>query len=188
MRFKPRTILVVFISSLIISSVLAITMFSFYAYIEWKANNDRRNYRQSVLELNGELFGKYVIVNLRAQVDTDGAFRGKPIVVGTIRNNSDKTIYSLKLKISFAEADEHVVYVDTFYPIGPGTESLVNIGEFGNTTRKFLLKGDSISFNHQLTNCPTEVFNYLISRLKLAKGANEMLLKLSYKTEALDIR
>ena len=171
MRLKPRTIPVIALSSLIIASVLALTIFGFYAYLEWKEKNMRRNYKLLLYDLNGQLFDKYITVNLQAKIERDGIFKGEPVVWGAIENKSNKKIYSLKLKIAFSNLTQQVVYVDTFYPIGL---------ELGS--------GDSISFTHQLKNCPAEVLDYLKSKLKFAKFTHAKPLELVYKIEGLDIK
>jgi hypothetical protein len=173
MRLKPRTIPVIALSSLIIASVLALTIFGFYAYLEWKEKNIRRNYKLLTEDINGELFAKYIIVNLQAKIEERGTFKEKSVVTGTIKNTSKKKIYSLRLKISFSDKNEKVVYVDTFYPIGPEI---------------FLAEGDSISFTHQIKNHPKEVLDYLKSKLRFAKSAYTKPLKLAYKIEGLDIK
>ena len=188
MRLKPRTIPVIALSSLIIVSVLALTIFGFYAYLEWKEKNIKRNYRFLLKDINGQLFDKYIVVNLRAKIERGGAFKGKPVVSGTITNKSNKKIYSLKLKIAFSRPSEQVVYVDTFYPIGLELESPINIVDIVKKTKNFLSEGDSISFTHQLKNCPTEVLDYLKAKLKFAKFTEAKPLDLTYKIEGVDIK
>jgi len=188
MRLKPRTIPVIALSSLIIVSVLALTIFGFYAYLEWKEKNIRRNYRLLLEDINGQLFYKYIIVNLRAKIEKGGTFKGKPVVSGAIINKSNKKIYSLKLKIALSRPNEQVVYIDTFYPIGLEFESPINIGDIAKKTKNFLSEGDSISFTHQLKNCPTEVLDYLKAKLKFAKSTEAKPLNLTYKIEGLDIK
>ena len=188
MRVKPRTIPVIVFSSLIISSVLALTIFGFYAYLEWKEKNMQRSYRLALYDLNAHLFGKYISINLRAKIDKKDVFKGKPIIVGTIKNASNKKIYSLKLKVAFQDSQGQVVYVDTFYPIGFDYESPVHISDITKKTKNFLLEGDSISFTYRLRNCPPIVMDYLKSRLKLINRERVEPLKLTHKIEGLDIR
>lgn len=188
MRLKPRTLPTIILSSLIISSVLVLTIFGFYTYLEWKEKNIRRNYKLALYELNGQLFGKYIIINLQAKIAQEGIFKGEPIVLGTIKNTSNKKIYSLRLKIAFYAPDRQVVYVDRFYPIGLDFESLVNISDITKKTKNFLLEGDSISFKHQLKNCPPKISNFLKSKLKFAKFEYAEPLELEYKIEGVDIR
>ncbi len=185
---KNRTALVIAFSSVIISSVLALTIFGFYAYLGWKEKEIRRNYRIALYDLNAKTFEKYVIVKLDARFDDEGIFKGKPIVRVTIKNTSRKTIYSLRLKIAFYDKKHRTVYVDTFYPVGPELESLVNIADMTKMTKNFLLEGDSISFKHRLKACPPKVLEYLKSKRKFAGLGVSEPLKLEYKIVGLDIR
>lgn len=187
-HIKNRTALVIAFSSVIISSVLALTIFGFYAYLGWKEKEIRKNYKVALYDLNAKTFEKYVIVKLDARFDTEGIFKGKPIVRGTIKNTSRKTIYSLRLKLAFYDKEHRTVYVDTFYPVGLELESLVNIADIRKMTKNFLLEGDSISFKHRLKNCPPKVLEYLKSKRKFAGLGVSEPLKLEYKIAGLDIR
>jgi len=185
MRLKPRPTLVIMVSSVIIASVLALTTFGFYAYLEWKKKNIRENHRLALRDLNGRLYEKYIAINLSAEIAGRGKLKGKPIIRGSIKNNSNKTIYALKLKAAFYDPKNRVIYVDTFYPVGQEFEALIDIVD---VTKNFLEKGDSVSFTHQLKNCPPEVTNHLKSKLKFAKFVYAEPLKLKYKIEELDLR
>ena len=188
MHIRPRPTLVIALSSLIIAAVLALTVFGFYAYLGWKKKHMERVYRLALYGRNATLFDRYIKVNLTAQIEKSGAFRGGPVLSGTIKNLSNKKIYSLKLKVLFYDPDRRVVYHDTFYPIGLDFESLVNISDIAKETKNFLLEADSISFKHKLKNCPAEVMAYLGSKLKFAKAAPLRPLLVEYKIEGLDIR
>lgn len=185
---KTRTTLVVALSSVIISSVLALTIFGFYAYLEWKQKTVRESHKLALYDLNGKLYDKYISLGLHAKIDKEDTFKNKPIVWGTIKNNSGKKIYSLRLKISFRDASERVLYVDTFYPIGLELEHLIKIVDITKKTRNFMGQGDSISFKHQLNNCPIQVLDYLKEKSKFAKFYPDGALELTHKIEGLDIR
>ncbi|MGB2705650.1 MAG: hypothetical protein WBC74_02170 [Candidatus Omnitrophota bacterium] len=185
MRIKQTSTLVIIISSSVIVAVLALTLFGFYAYLEWKEQNIRKNYRIALYDLNARVFGKYILINLQAKFGTEGASRGRPVVEGTVKNTSNKKIYSLKLKVSFCDPKRQVVYVEGFYPVGTEPESLVNIG---GITENFLKENDSISFKHQLKNCPQEVNDYLKAKSKFSKLSDVGRLSLVYKIEGLDIK
>lgn len=188
MRLKPRTIPIIVFSSLIIASVLSLTIFGFYAYLEWKENTMRRNYKFALYDLNSYLFEKYLVIDIWSKIGTEDIFKGKPIVWGTIKNTSNKKIYSLRLKISFCTPQGQVIYLDRFYPIGLELESLINISDITKKTENFLQEGDSISFKHQLKNCPPQVLNYLKAKSKFAKIERTQPLELVHKIEGLDIR
>ena len=134
MIIKQRGPLVITISSLVIASVLALTLFGFYAYLEWKQKNIEDSHRLAVYEFDARLFGKYIIVYLEAKTDAGGIFKGKPVVEGTIKNTSNKTIYSLKLKIALRDREDKVIYADTFYPVWAEPEFLINIASGTDTS------------------------------------------------------
>ena len=185
MIIKRKSILIVAASSTLIALVLVLTLFGFYAYLEWEEAHSRRNYTKSLYDLNGRVFRRFIVVALQARIADAMPFSGKPVVAGTIKNNSNKTIYSLKMKIALHDSAQRVVYIDTFYPIGLERESIIDTG---HTTRNFLLQGDSLSFTHYLKKCPLEVVEHLASQLKFAKEDDFRPLELKYTIEELDIR
>lgn len=188
MLIKRTSSLVIILSSATIICVLALTTFGFYAYLEWKEKNTRRHYRLATYEMNAELFGKYVIIYSQAKIGTEGIFNNRPIVEGTIKNTSNKKIYSLKMKVSFRDAEGHIVFVDTFYPIGTDIDVLSNIAEMTSSMKSFLLEGDSISFTYRLKNCPQKVLDHLRSKLHLAKVKSAEGLEFIHKVEGLALR
>jgi len=185
MRIKRTSALVIVVSSSVIVTVLALTLFGFYAYLEWKEADTAKNYRLGLYDLNARVFAKHILVNLQAKLGTEGASKGKPVIEGTVKNVSNKKIHSLKLRIAFYDPEQRVIYVDKFYPIGSDPESLVNISGFDEN---FLKEHDSISFKHPLKNYPQEIESYLGSRSKFAKLPGGETLSLVYKIEGLDIK
>jgi len=188
MRIKSRTTPIIVLSSLIIISVLLLTMFGFYVYLEWKNKNALRNYNLAIYDLNGQLYKKNILINLEAKIGKKGMLKGRPVIAGTIKNNSNKRIYSLKLKVYFSDETQRVLCVNTFYPVGSEFEPFVNLPDVRKNTKNFLAESDSISFTHQLGNCPPRVLNYLKSHLKFAKpGKGKEKLQFTYKIEGLDL-
>ena len=185
MGIKKKSLLIIILSSLVISSVMALTLFGYYAHLEWKEKGARRNYRRAVYEMNAKLYGKNVSISLQAKIDRGDNFKDKPIVEGAIKNNTGKKISALKLKIAFYDNAQRVVYADSFYPVGSRFERIV---ELGDTTESFLEEGDSLSFTHLLRNCPPKVIAYLKSKLKFAKDTGPRPFKLKLDIEEMDIR
>jgi len=185
MRIKRTSALVIVVSSSVIVAVLALTIFGFYAYLEWKETDIVKGYRLALYDLNARVFDKHVLVDLQAKLGAESVSTGKPIVEGTVRNASNKKVYSLRLRIAFCDSQRQVIYVDKFYPIGTEPESLVSVG---GITENFLKEHDSISFKHPLKNCPQEIENYLRTRSKFVKQPNVEALSLVYKIEGLDIK
>lgn len=185
MRIKRVSTLVIAISSLVIMSVLGLTIFGFYAYLGWKVKDIRQNYKLALYDLNGRVFGRYITLKLYPVISDRGAFKGKPVVEGTVENSSNKRIYSLKLKIAFYDPERRVVYVDRFYPVGLALEPPVNAP---GATENFLRENDSISFVQPLKNCPPEVLLFLKSRSGFARDRGTEQFDFEYKIEGIDIR
>lgn len=188
MVIKGKSPLIITISSLVIACALALTVFGFYAYLEWKAKNTKRNYRLSAYDLDAHLFAKYIALELKPKLDMQDAPTGAPIIEGTVKNTSRKKIYSLKIKIAFVDPSGEVLYVDTLCPVGVDLESPVNLGDMTRKTRNFLLEGDSVSFTYRLKNCPPKVLDYMRSQLKFAKAKKGQPLELVYRIEGVVIR
>lgn len=169
MVIKRTSYLVITISSLVIASVLALTVFGFYAYLEWKEKRLNRNYALALYDLNAELFEKYIAIGLNAELGPQDVFKRGPAIEGSVRNLSDKKIYSLKMKIAFCDREGQVVYADTVYLAG-------------------IEGGGSRSFARYYKNAPEKVRRYLMSRSKLAKNEGVEPLELVYTVEGLDIR
>ena len=188
MRIKSRTRPVIILSSLIIISVMILTMFGFYAYLEWKEKNIRSVYYEDLYKLNAQIFKKHIYVDLKARLETKGYFKGTPVIYGTITNNLDKKIYSLKMKVRLFDQEQKVLYVDTFFPIGYDMEAFVDIRELIFNTENFLGEGDSISFDHQIRNCPPKVMDFFVSQLKFAKTKDVKPINLKFDIEGLELR
>ena len=169
MALKQRSALVIVISSAVIASVLALTIFGFYAYLRWKEKNMEKNYKLATYDLDAHLFEKYIVIDAKPKIAAKGTHKGKPVVEGTIKNTTEKRICSLKMKIAFCNREGEVVYVDRIYPVGVGGR-------------------DSISFACQLKNCPPEVLGYLKSKSQFVKAGSYEPLEFIYKVEGLDIR
>jgi len=185
MRIKRTSALVIVISSSVIISVLILTILGFYAYLEWKEKTIRKNYQLALYDLNGRVFAEYITIDLFPAIEAEGPFKGKPVIEGTVRNTSNKSIYSLKLKIAFCDPERRVAYIDRFYPVGTALDSPAAAGD---VTENFLRENDSISFKRQLINCPPEVVRYLKSKSNFARVDRAGPLRLEYKIEGLDIR
>lgn len=188
MRIKPRTRPVIILSSLIIASVMILTMLGFYVYLQWKEKNLRNTYYEDLYELNAQIFKKNISVELKVKLETEGYFKGTPVIYGTITNHLGKKIYSLKMKVRLFDKEQKVLYVDTFFPIGYDIETFVDIRELVFNTENFLAEGDSISFNHQIRNCPPNVLDYFRAQLKFAKSESVKPLNLTYTIEGLEVR
>ncbi|MFH1791486.1 MAG: hypothetical protein ABH885_05855 [Candidatus Omnitrophota bacterium] len=181
---KKKSLLVIFFSCTLITLVLVVTLAVFYAHLSVVYEKNNADYRQSLIEQNADLFRKYISVSsLVVKIGQHGRFKGKPLVMGSITNRSDKQVLSLKLKISVADTGGKVVYAGSFYPISAYESSPVMSDETGN----YLAPNDSVSFKHILKNCPDVLADALRTQNVFAKGKKAGAFKVECDIESLII-
>lgn len=167
MIIKKKSILVIFLSCLVITAVLVITLIGFYIYLGWIEEKDENVYHTSLYELNAELFSKYIYMStIVLKIGASGVFKNKPIIEGAITNKSNKKILSMKIKFAIMDKEKRVLYIETFYPI----RSYVNIAGIEDETKNYLAPENSISFKHILRYCPKHILRALENRKQFAKG------------------
>ncbi|NQT32946.1 MAG: hypothetical protein HQ594_04665 [Candidatus Omnitrophica bacterium] len=170
MFLKRKHILVIVLSSLIIAVVFVSTLVGYSLYVQWKKDSFAVKYRNSVYRLTADLFRKDIVLsNMKVAFAGDEAFSGTPLVEGSLKNNSSKTVTSVLVEVSLRKADGTVIYKDWFYPLGKkpfaGSSLFPGIKQLGNV----LLPGEGISFRYQLRNCSREVIDQLLAKTNFAK-------------------
>ena len=181
MLIKGKHFLVIFFSSLIILIVLASTIIGYALYIEWKNSSFIARYNRSISKLTAEMLREEIgISNVNIGIERNGPFSGMPYIEGGLKNNSQKTIATILLEVSFLNPDGSVIYKVWLHPVGDErfhSSTLAGIEH----TRNVLLPGDSISFRHLLRHCPPEVVEQFSSKSSFAKSSSEDTIKLEYK-------
>ena len=178
---RSKHFLVVAFSSLIIGVVLASTIIGYTLYVEWKNNSFVLRYNNSISKITAEILKKDIAISdVKISFGDEKSFSGLPSVRGSLKNNSEKTITSILLEVSFQRPDGSVVYKNWLHPIGEkrlaGSSSLSG----SEYTRNVLLPGESVSFRHLLRNCPLEVISQFSSKTKFAKTGAKNEIKLNY--------
>jgi hypothetical protein len=178
---KSKHFLVISFSSIIIGLVLVSTVIVHTLYVEWKNNSFIQRYNSSISKLTAEMLRKDIsIANVKVGLSKEGPFSGLPFVEGSLKNNSGKTITSLRLEMSFKRPDGSVVYKDWLHPIGEerffGSSSFPDIEH----TKNVLLPGENISFSHLLRNCSPEVVSQFSLKKGFAKTDTEDKVRLEY--------
>ncbi|MFH1665058.1 MAG: hypothetical protein ABIA77_02810 [Candidatus Omnitrophota bacterium] len=190
-RQKKHVIVVTF-SSVIIAIVLISTLIGYSLYVRWKEDSFGLKYRNSIYKLTAELFRKdIVLANVNVVIGEDDPFAGMPVIGGSLKNNSSKTLTSILVEISFYGADGAVIFKDRVYPLGGGTEKQypgpdilsANIGP----TRNILLPGEGISFRHLLRNCPRKLIAHFDTKSKFARVYPQDKITMKYSVEGLNI-
>ncbi|MGB3241979.1 MAG: hypothetical protein WBB66_03915 [Candidatus Omnitrophota bacterium] len=178
---KSKHFLVVAFSSIIIGVVLVSTVIGYTLYIEWKNNSLALRYNNSISKITAEMFRKEIDVsNVKINVSREEPFSGTPLLEGSLKNNSEKTIISILMEVSFQKPNGLVVYKDWLHPIGKerfGSPAYLSGVEH---TRNVLLPGESVSFRHLLRNCPPVVVSQFSSKAKFAKTRAEDKITLNY--------
>ncbi|MCK5450676.1 MAG: hypothetical protein KAI70_02780 [Candidatus Omnitrophica bacterium] len=170
---KHRT--VILFSSAIIVAVFLSTIIGYSLYIQLKKDSFSSSYRNSIYEMTAELFKNDIeIVNIGIKIGRGNILSEIPFVEGTLKNNSEKTIRSMLLEVSFTRPSGEVIYKDRVYPLWSGT--LVS-RDIDIKEGEILLPGESISFQNVLKNCPRELVEEFLTQTKFAKGNMEEKMK-----------
>ncbi|MFH1305289.1 MAG: hypothetical protein ABIH74_02665 [Candidatus Omnitrophota bacterium] len=180
MFIKRKHIAVVVFSSLVVVIVFASTLIGYTLYIQWKKDSFTGKYHVSIGRLTAELFRKNIVlsnVNVK-EAPGDEHFPAVPLLEGTLKNSSGKTITSVLLEVSFLAPDGTVEYYGQFYPVG-GKPPLLGVTLFEKKHEEdVLLSGQSLSFSHFLKNCPRRVIRQLSSGTNFARGSSKNTLKM----------
>jgi len=175
-------------SSLIIVFVFISTLVGYSVYIQWKKDSFALEYRNSIYKLTAELFKNDIILsNVYVGLEGGKASQQLPVLEGSLKNNSNKTITSLMIKVSFVKDDGSVVYNDWFQPLGKKHFISDSLFSGAQETRNVLLPGEGISFRHLLRNCPRSVIEAVSTKAKFARGDSANEIKMIYDITGLSI-
>ncbi|MDD5439278.1 MAG: hypothetical protein PHS37_03735 [Candidatus Omnitrophica bacterium] len=179
---KQKSIIVIFLSSILIALVFVVTLLGFYLYLTISEDDNELQYRESLSELNAKLYEKYIYLSsVVLKVGTKERFRNKPIIEGRISNQSNKTIISIQLGLTLTDNDGRTLYVESFYPLRPDAYLTV----IPKRTGSYLAQNDTVSFIHILKRCPADVYAYLKEKHEFAKGEKSDGFNFEYKIKKL---
>ena len=188
MSIKKKHILVVVFSSIIIAAVFISTLVGYTLYIQWKKDSFALMYRDSIYKLTAELFKNDIILsNVYVKLGTDGALLDVPLLEGSLKNNSAKTITSVMIEVSFVRQDGTVVYNDWFQPLGKERFTSGTLFSRMRGTKNVLLPGEGLSFRHILRNCPRKVFEAVSTKAEFAKEDSAEKINVVYKVAGLSV-
>ncbi|RKY42568.1 MAG: hypothetical protein DRP85_02210 [Candidatus Makaraimicrobium thalassicum] len=188
MFIKKKNIVVIIFSSVIIAVVFVSTLIGYTIYVQWKEDSFALKYRNSIYRLTAELFRKEIAMsNVNVKVGVEEPFPGMPLLEGSLRNNFNKTIDSIRIEVSFLEQDGTVVYNDWFHPLGEQHSVSSPLFSGMEQTRNLLLPGEGISFRHLLRNCPRELIAQLSTKSKFARSHSKDKIRLVYSITGLSV-
>lgn len=162
MIIKKKSLVVALVSSVVITLVMVITLVGYVAYIELKGEEFRHSYQGSLQKINARAYEKNVsITGLDAKIETSGALKGKPVVEGVIKNNGNRNISGILIKVKFLDKDGATVYESVFYPqepsLGSANLAQLNIPYLSTPPKITLGSGKGLPFKKIITNAPLEI-------------------------------
>jgi len=176
---KTKHVLVVAFTSVIVAVVFVTTLVGYGLYMKWKEDSTSDWYNDAIYRLTADMFRKEIVLtNFNAYVPEEGQFKGVPLIEGSIRNNSTKSVASVMIEASFSRPDGSVVSRTRFYPLG-------RMRSTANGTKSVLLPGKAISFTHPMRSCPVELKSELSTKAGFARG--ESRIKADYKMAGLSV-
>ena len=162
MLIKKKSLVVIFLSGLVIASVLVLTLVGYVIYVEFKSEDFRRSYQDLLQKLNAKTYSRYIeISKLDSRIESAGALKGKPIIEGVVSNKGAKDITGLLIKVKFLDRNGAIIYEVIFHPEEPslGTSILtqVPIPYFSVPAKVIIKSKETLPFKKILTNCPKEI-------------------------------
>ena len=163
MFIKSKSLIVVTLSSVVISSVMIFTLIGYYMYIELKERENERVCLDSIKKIQAKIFSKYVeISQLSCEIETSGPLKGRPTITGVIRNLSARRLYNIVLKVKFLDSEKASIYEVVFQPLEPtfGIDQLgpMTMSYLAGSQKNFLEANASKIFKRLVPNCPRELF------------------------------
>lgn len=153
---KLKSVIVIILSSILISSAILFTIFGLSVYTGWKENESSRLHRDKVASLNARLYGQYIEMrDLQARYDKAGIYKGRYYIEGVIKNNGYRTISSLRLNVHFLNAAGEAIYTEGVLPLrrsmlSPKT-TIGTLSLFTSGKETPLVPGESVHFMHLLS-------------------------------------
>lgn len=183
---KKKHLPVIIFSSSIVAIVFFSTLAGYHVYMQYKKDVTSSNYRNSIYELTADIFRPLIVFNSVA-VKKEGSIHPFPVLEGNVRNNSNKTVLSLLLEITFVDTYGRVLYKEWFHPVGDkyfdGAVFFPSQAKRGDV----LMPGDSLSFMHEMRNCPVDVIERLATRRGFARPDPSKDVKLVYTIKGLKV-
>ena len=185
MFVKPKNIVVIVLSSVIVASVFMTTIVGYSFYTQWKKDSFTAMYKSSIYRLTGEMFKNEVTIsNINVYVDSSRTKRSAPIVEGSIKNNTGKTISSIMIEVSFSNNKGVVVYNDWFYVLNNVEREILSPAGIGNNV---VFSGGVVSFKEILKNCPKSVVEKIREKTVFAKSDSEEAIVVSCKATGMSV-
>jgi hypothetical protein len=178
MFIKPKSLIVVILSSVVISSVLIFTLIGYYMYIELKERDVEKACSDSIKKMQARIFSKHIeISQLSCEMGTSGPLKGKAVISGVVKNSSGRRLASIVIKVKFLDTEGASMYEVMSQPLEP-TFGLDQLGSLTRaylapSQRNFLEPNSSRAFKRIIPNCPQEILRTLAPSRKGKKSATK---------------
>lgn len=191
MIMKKKSLVVIFISGLLVSLVLVLTLAGYAVYIQLKDEESRIIYSETLRKINARFYSKQIgVTNIGANIERKGPLEGKPVVQGNIRNSSGRSIKDMLLEINFLDKDDAVIYTVIFRPqeppLGSGILSKVSIPYLNRPAGNVISPGANLPFKRILSGCPEEILTVLANNSKQDTTKSRWIGDFGYKILSLD--
>ena len=124
---KPKSVIVIVLSSILISAVILLTIFGLSFYIGWKERESGRVHKDRMSEINAKMYAQYInLTGLEANYGNKNFGKDKHLLEGTVENTGYRTLTSLKIKVSFLNASGEVIHTEILHPLKTPAPSAVS--------------------------------------------------------------
>jgi hypothetical protein len=164
MLIKPKSLVVVALSSIVIVGVIISTLVGYYMYVELKETENAKVCSETIRKLQARIFAKDIdIADLSFGMESAGSLKDRPVIKGVVRNRSARRVYNVLLKVRFLDAGGSSAYEVIFHPLEP----TFGIDQIGSITMSYLKgpkrdsleAGSSKTFKRIMPNFPRELLS-----------------------------
>lgn len=186
MMIKPKSIVVIVLSSILISAVILLTISGQSLYLGWKEKESARLHRNKLALLNAILYGGLIEVEgLQAKYDNEGLHKGKCSVEGTIKNKGYRTVTSIKIAIEFLNRSGNNIYTERLYPLKnpilAKRRTIAALSLFTSGKEAALAPNEHLRFKHILGEQKEKSIISPIKYKRYATNPNEWSGKFNYR-------
>lgn len=186
MTIKKKSLVLGMISSLVLCSVVTLTLFGYFFYLQLKEKEAKREYLELLHGVNAKAYAKHIeIVKLEARIEKAGVLRGEPLIEGVIKNNGPKNLNDIVLKLKFLNHDGASIYGTAIRPhesylISSG-RSQIPIPRLSSSSKIVLRAYGELAFKKILTPCPEAIISELKNGVIFSKSSLTELGKINYE-------
>lgn len=174
---KPKSIIVIIFSSLLISAVILLTILALSVYVGWKDKEAVVLHRERMAMLNAKFYGPFIAIEgLKAEYGKKD-IKDKFVLEGIVKNTGLRTVTSLKIEVGFLNRNKDIIYVERFYPLKvslpPLTKTIAALSLFTSGKERVLLPNEGVRFTQVLTEQKDKDIISPIKYKRYATNANE---------------